>query len=49
MPLESKHRNHRRPMVAYSHAAFEVAAVVFIEENGGAPGVRLREPGGAIE
>jgi transcriptional regulator with XRE-family HTH domain len=42
--LESGSSNPRRSTLTVIRQAFEAAGVEFIEENGGGPGVRLREP-----
>ena len=42
--LEAGSNVPRRSTLQVVRTAFEAAGVVFIEENGGGPGVRLRKP-----
>jgi transcriptional regulator with XRE-family HTH domain len=42
--LESGISNPRRATLEVIRRAFEVAGIEFIDENGGGPGVRLKEP-----
>jgi hypothetical protein len=43
-PLEAGLSHPRRATVDVIRRALEIAGIEFIDENGGGPGVRLRQP-----
>lgn len=43
IPFEQRQRSPRRSTILKLRTAFEASGIQFIEENGGGPGVRLRE------